>query len=241
MQQPFFYLAARFMTTIIAFVSQKGGVGKSTLSRALAREAAIGGLRTKIADLDTQQGTSVDWNRTRLNARVQPEIAAEAFATAAQALKIAHQYDLLIIDGPARTSSGTLEIARVANLVVQPTGASVDDLRPAVREFHALVQAGIARDKLVFALNRVGTPTEDAETRAYLTEAGYAVLDGCLLERPAYRKAQNIGHSVTETSFRNLNARADALIQALIDRVGENDGQSLETETAKHTGRAAAS
>ena len=54
------------MTTIVAFVSQKGGVGKSTLARALAREAAMSGLKTKIADLDTQQGTSVDWHRTRL-------------------------------------------------------------------------------------------------------------------------------------------------------------------------------
>ena len=56
-------------TTIIAFVSQKGGVGKSTMSRALAREAANNGLKAKIADLDTQQGTSVDWHRTRLNQR----------------------------------------------------------------------------------------------------------------------------------------------------------------------------
>ena len=241
MLQPSFYLAARFMTTIIAFVSQKGGVGKSTLSRALAREASIGGLKTKIADLDTQQGTSIDWNRTRLNAGIEPEVAAEAFATAAQALKIADQYDLLIIDGPARTSTGTLEIARVADLVVQPTGASVDDLRPAVREFHALVQAGIPKNKMTFALNRIGTPTEEAEARAYIKEAGYAVLDGCLLERPAYRKAQNVGHSVTETSFRNLNTRADALIQALIDRVRDNNGRSLETETPDLARRSAAS
>ena len=55
----------------------------------------------------------------------------------------------------------------------------------------------------------------------YIAEAGYAVLEGCLLERPAYRKAQNTGHAVTETSFRNLNSKADALIQTLIDRVGE--------------------
>ncbi len=54
------------MTMIIAFVSQKGGVGKSTLARAVAREAAYGGLKVKIADLDTQQGTSVDWHRTPL-------------------------------------------------------------------------------------------------------------------------------------------------------------------------------
>ena len=210
------------MTTIIAFVSQKGGVGKSTLSRALAREAAAGGLATKIADLDTQQGTSIDWHRTRLNAGIKPAVAAEAFSTAEEALKSARHFDLLIIDGPARTSRGTLEIARVADLVVQPSGASVDDLRPAVREFHALVRAGIPKSKLTFALNRIGTAAEEAEARAYIAEAGYAVLAGCLLERPAYRKAQNVGHAVTETSYAGLNAKADGLIQALIDKVQTN-------------------
>jgi chromosome partitioning protein len=212
------------MTTIIAFVSQKGGVGKSTLARAVAREAANNGLKVKIADLDTQQGTCIDWNRTRLNTGLQPAVAAEAFATAAQALKIADQYDLFIIDGPARTSSGTLDIAKVADLVVQPSGASVDDLKPAVREFHALIKAGIPKSKLVFALNHIGTPAEENEARAYIAEAGYAVLDGCLSERPAYRKAQNTGRAVTETSFPNLNTKADALIQALIDRVGDAHG-----------------
>ncbi len=211
------------MATIIAFVSQKGGVGKSTLSRALAREAAAGGLSTKIADLDTQQGTCVDWHRTRLHAGYKPAVAAEAFATADQALKAADKFELLIIDAPARTSKGTLDIARVADLVVQPTGASVDDLRPAVREFHALVQAGIPKEKLTFALNHIGTAAEEAEARAYIAEAGYTALTGCLLERPAYRKAQNGGHAVTETSYAGLNAKADALIQALIDKV-KTDG-----------------
>lgn len=215
-------LSEKAVATIIAFVSQKGGVGKSTLARALAREAADGGLRTKIADLDTQQGTSIDWHRTRLNAGIRPEVAAEAFASAEQALKAADHYDLLIIDGPARTSRGTLDIARLADLVVQPTGASVDDLRPAVREFHALVQAGIPKGKLTFALNRIGTAAEEVEARAYVMEAGYVALAGCLLERPAYRKAQNTGHAITETSYAGLNAKADALIQALIDMVHQD-------------------
>jgi chromosome partitioning protein len=227
------------MTTIIAFVSQKGGVGKSTLSRALAREAAKNNLKTKIADLDTQQGTSIDWNRTRLNAGILPAVAAEAFSTAAQALKVAGQYELLIIDAPARASSGTLEIAKVADLVVQPTGASRDDLMPAVREFHALVKAGISKNKLAFALNHIGTVTEEASAREFLIEAGYTVLDGCLQERPAYRMAQNKGHSITETTYRKLNVKADALIQALIDRIGGDNGQSDEIKTKKHTRRAA--
>lgn len=207
------------MAMMIALVSQKGGVGKSTLSRALAREAAAGGLRVKVADLDTQQGTSVDWHRTRLHAGLEPVVSVEAFATAAQAMESGDTYDLLVIDAPARTSQATLEIAKASNLVVQPTGASLDDLRPAVREFHAMVKAGIPADRLVFALNRIGTDAEEAEARAYLEQAGYSVLNGSLFERPAYRQAQNEGRAITETRFPKLNERADALLQSLIDRV----------------------
>jgi chromosome partitioning protein len=39
------------MVAIVGLISQKGGVGKSTLARALAREAAAGGLRVLLADL----------------------------------------------------------------------------------------------------------------------------------------------------------------------------------------------
>jgi ABC-type cobalamin/Fe3+-siderophores transport system ATPase subunit len=73
------------MATIIALVSQKGGVGKSTLARALAREAAVSGLKVKLADLDTQQGTSTNWHRRRLDAGAEPEFSVESFKTAAQA------------------------------------------------------------------------------------------------------------------------------------------------------------
>lgn len=207
------------MAAIVAFVSQKGGVGKSTLARALAREAAAGGLRVKVADLDTQQGTAVDWHRLRLSQGIEPVVSVEAFATAAQALEAAKGYDLLIIDGPAHTSSATLDIARAADLIVQPSGASRDDLIPAVREFHALTKAGVPNDRLAFALNRIGTPAEEVAARVYLQQAGYTVLDGSLRDRPAYRQAQNTGHSITETRFAGLNERADTLIQSLIDRV----------------------
>lgn len=207
------------MAAIVAFVSQKGGVGKSTLARALAREAAYGGLRVKVADLDTQQGTIVDWHRLRLSLGIEPIVSVEAFGTAAQALEAATGYDLLIIDGPARTSQATLDIARAADLIVQPSGASRDDLIPAVREFHALTKAGIPAERLAFALNRIGTPAEEVASRAFLEDAGYSVLAGFLRDRPAYRQAQNTGHSITETRYAGLNDQADTLIQSLIDRV----------------------
>ncbi len=88
---------------------------------------------------------------------------------------------------------------------------------PLCESFMPLVKAGIPKARLVFALNRVGTESEEEAARAYIAEAGYAVLKGALLERPAYRQAQNTGHAVTETSYRKLNVRADKLIQALIN------------------------
>jgi chromosome partitioning protein len=77
------------------------------------------------------------------------------------------------------------------------------------------------KDKLTFALNRIGTPAEEAEARAYIAEAGYVALNGCLLERPAYRKAQNTGHAITETSYAGLNAKADAVAGQNAGSVGQ--------------------
>ena len=54
------------MATIIGIVSQKGGVGKSTIARLLAREYAQAGWNAKIADLDVAQGTSFNWQARRL-------------------------------------------------------------------------------------------------------------------------------------------------------------------------------
>jgi len=206
--------------TVIAFVSQKGGVGKSTLARGLAREAAKSGLAVKIADLDTQQGTSVEWHRRRLNEGVEPVVSVEGYKTADQALSQAVHYDLLIIDAPARASEGTQKIAERAQLVVQPTNPALDDLGPAVRLFHELTKAGIPKGRLVFALNHVLTETEEVSAREYLREAGYAVLQGYIPSKTSYRDAQNHGRAITETRYGALNEKADSLIQALINLVG---------------------
>jgi chromosome partitioning protein len=214
-------LEAIFMTAVIAFISQKGGVGKSTLARALGREAVASNLNVKIADLDTDQATIIDWHKTRTQKDISPAISVELFRTVAAAIKAGTKCDLLVIDGPAMASAGTTEIARHAHLIVQPTGSGLDDLRPAVRVFHGLVKAGIPASKLIFALNHIGTEPEAEAARAYIEEAGYAVLQGYLPERPAYRLAQNEGLAVTETRFATLKKQADTLIQALIDRVGE--------------------
>jgi chromosome partitioning protein len=204
---------------IIGFVSQKGGVGKSSLARTLAREASNNKLHVKIADLDIQQATSTNWVRRRLANEITPSISVEPFSTGKQAIESNSAYDLLVVDGPARASKGTYEIAQCSNLIVQPTGASLDDLEPAILLFHELVKKGISKSKLVFALSRIGTESEERQARNYLEQSGYETLQGCIYEKPAYRQAQNNGYALTETSYKKLNEKADTLIQSLIDKI----------------------
>src|SRR6185295_16768944 len=105
---------------IVAFVSQKGGTGKSTLARALGAVVAAAGLRVKIADLDPHQGTVLEWERIREENSTTPPISVEAFDSAAEAIAAAEEDELLIIDAPAGATRATLEIAQAATLIVQP-------------------------------------------------------------------------------------------------------------------------
>ncbi|CAG8645519.1 4758_t:CDS:2, partial [Diversispora eburnea] len=179
--------------TIIAFISQKGGVGKSTLARAVAVEASKQKLNVLLADCDPQQAT------------------IEVFPTVQQGLRETNKYDLTIIDGPARTSHATLEIAQKADLVIQPTGASRDDLIPAVKEFNALVKAGVNKKKLIFALTRLSTPKEAEAIKDYLKDTGYKYSETYLYEKTSYKQTQNEGRSITETKYKKLAKQAKDL------------------------------
>jgi chromosome partitioning protein len=203
---------------ILGVVSQKGGVGKSTVARLVAREYANANWAVKICDLDVAQGTSFSWQARRLRNKVEPVIPVERFGTVDQALKIAGQYDLLILDGPPHSTSGTLRIVQAAELSILPSGLSLDDLEPSVLLAHELVKKGISRQKLAFALCRVGdNESEIQEAREYIREAGYTALKGEIPERTAYRRATDSGRAPTETAFPSLNSRADTLAQSIVD------------------------
>jgi chromosome partitioning protein len=208
------------MAVIVGMVSQKGGVGKSTLSRLVAREYALAGWTVKIADLDVSQGTSFNWQSRRLQAGIEPVIPVERFGTVEQALKTGSHYDLLILDGPPHSTVGTLKIAAASLLTILPTGLSLDDLEPSVLLAHELRKREIKAAKIAFALSRVGeSESEIAEARDYITQAGYRVLAGSLPEKTAYRRASDEGRSLTETRFPSLNRRSDELAQGIVDLI----------------------
>src|SRR5688572_573671 len=165
------------MTIHIGIVSQKGGVGKSTLCRLIACEYAKAGWSVKIADLDVAQGTCYDWQSRRMSNKVTPDVPVERFSSINQALKFSHVYDLMVFDGKPYATSQTLEIATTANLLILPTGLALDDLRPSVLLAGQLVAKGISPEKLTFAFCRIGeSESELHEAMRYIQEAGYSIL-----------------------------------------------------------------
>jgi chromosome partitioning protein len=216
------------MAIIVSFVSQKGGVGKSTLSRLLAREFANLGWSVKIADLDISQGTSFQWRARRLESGVEPDVPVEQFGSVDKALKLAGQYDMLICDGAPHSSAATKAIAQASDLVVIPTGLAVDDLQPAVTLAHDLVKHGVLRSKIVFALCRVGnSQAEIDDGHAYLEKTGYGTLAGELPEQVAYRRASDEGRALTETRYVSLNQRAELLAQGVVDMITQLSKRSV--------------
>jgi chromosome partitioning protein len=204
------------MTIVVAFVSQKGGVGKSTLARALAASAMRAGLAVKTVDLDPQQATITVWAQARDRYKVSPSIKVEAFASAKDALAIAGNEQIRIIDTRGAIGDEVAEIAAHARLLVQPTSPTVDDLYPGVLVFKALERVGISRDKLAFALCRTLAEDEASGAHAYLKGLGYTILAGDIPEHLDYRKAMNEGRAITEVNEPNLAARAEIMIADLL-------------------------
>ncbi len=225
------------MALFAGIVSQKGGVGKSSLARLIAREYASAGWSVKIADLDLSQGTSFHWQARRLQNAIEPAVAVERFGSVESVLKIGDHYDLVILDGAPHSTATTLRIAQVSELVLLPTGLALDDLEPAVLLAHELVKKGVDREKLAFCLCRVGdSDLEISEARDYLSRAGYQVLPGSIPEKIAYRRASDEGKALTETRFPSLNQRCDELAQAIIDFISPRkvllDGQNTASRAS---------
>lgn len=205
---------------VIACLSQKGGVGKSTISRLIARTYASAGWNVKIADFNTKQLTSVDWVGIRMASGIEPEISA-APCSSAKGFK-REPYDLIIADGKPDSDDTSLEIAKAANLIIIPTGLALDDLKPQVMFVNELVSKGVKRERMLIVLNKITESTAAVqEARAYLRAAGYQIADNDLIAKTGYQMAQNIGRSVAETNYPSLNEKADDLAAEIVAKMNE--------------------
>jgi chromosome partitioning protein len=113
---------------ILAFVNQKGGVGKSTLTTNIAA-ALSEKYRVLLLDTD-QQGSSEDWGVARIN-RLEEKNRLRGFSKNYRGIKkasevtidleeVAGSYDVVVIDTPGRNELVSLGVIAAANMVIIP-------------------------------------------------------------------------------------------------------------------------
>ncbi|WP_316860613.1 ParA family protein [uncultured Cohaesibacter sp.] len=209
----------------IAVLAQKGGVGKSTIARLIATEFSRldeGTWNVVIADMDVLQSTSFHWAERRDRNAITPHVLVERFKFVDHALAAADGYDVMVFDAAPHASQDTLKIARFSDVVIIPTGLSLDDLEPTVnlaRELHA---KGVKANTIVMGLCRVGDSiVEELEARRYLAETEFRTASGHLPDRTAYRRASDMGQAVTETPYGSLNQKAKHFYQSLMQQLYE--------------------
>lgn len=203
----------------IGCISQKGGAWKSTIARALGTTYTAAGWITKIIDLDTKQATATKWQQRRLLAGISPAVPVQLFGNVATALSRSGDADLLIMDGPANATEETVKIAKACQLLILPTGLTLDDLEPQVALANSLVDThGIPVERIVFALCKTTkrqAPIDAA--RVYLGKTRFATLAGSIQHADSYANAMNEGRSITETSFKGPRTKAVEVIQSAVD------------------------
>ena len=178
----------------IAFVTQKGGSGKSTLCINLSIAAQEAGRSVCILEMD-RQATISDWAENRDGEG--PEVA-QVDATQLDAVIERLQgsgYDYVFIDTPGVDSPGTLSAIRAADLCVIPCRPTPADLRA----FKPTLAAIYRLDKrFAFVLNQ--TPPRSYRVRD--AAEGLAVLgvlpDVHIVLRNDYQDAIGVGKGVTE-------------------------------------------
>jgi chromosome partitioning protein len=117
---------------IIAFVNQKGGVCKSTGAVHTADRFARQGKKVVLVDADAQQSSSL-WV-TELNESY-PELRLSTVAIVDpedlfdKLQKLTDEYDLVVVDGPAKSNEITKAILARCHLALIPCRESLVELR----------------------------------------------------------------------------------------------------------------
>jgi len=120
-------LDGRVNMYVLAIVSQKGGVGKSTLAVHLATEATVQGQRVLLLDLDPQ-GSAMEWASRRGD--VPPDVSGANPASVGKEIERARSegYDLVVVDTAPHADHAALQAARSADLVAIPCRPSTFDI-----------------------------------------------------------------------------------------------------------------
>jgi len=160
--------------TVVSFVNQKGGCGKSTLAVHLAWWLASKNHKVAVIDSDGQQSAS-RWLE-KLEPPIQTYVISDGEELGDQIPAIAEHFDYVVVDGGGMLSLITLNIlleSDIAIIPAQPTGLDLSSTYDALKVAARVQQKrrGLPATRLV--LNRATKGTRLlSESQALLKEKG---------------------------------------------------------------------
>jgi len=209
---------------IVAFLNQKGGVGKTTLALHLAGEWAREGKKVTLIDADPQ-GSALDWSEQRAREGHPRRFGVVGLARDTlhrEAPEIARNADRVVIDGPPRVAGLMRSALLTADLVLIPAQPSPFDGWASGEMLKLLDEARIFRPQLVarLVLNRCATRTVIArETAETLAEHEPPLLAAQIGQRVVFADAARSGRLVTELDETSPAAREIAAFAREVGRL----------------------
>jgi chromosome partitioning protein len=179
---------------VIAFVTQKGGSGKTTLAFCCAVAAQERGAKVLILDMDAQ-GTAEAWYQDR--EADTPKLIRLDAVQLPQALEAARtqQFDVVLLDTPGRDEPATAAAIRAADFCIIPCRSTPGDMKATPPTVATIKRLG---KQAAFVL----TQTAPRGGRLAEAEAGLGMLGMVspirIVQRHAYQDAQGRGQGVTE-------------------------------------------
>ena len=180
---------------VLSIISQKGGVGKTTIATALGVQAAQAGLQTILLDLDPQASATF-WSDNRQTKDLGVTALPPTRLTHVIAAARESAADLAIVDTPPFAKDIAFDAASVADLVLIPTKPAVLDI-VAMSRTAELLRTFKKRASVVLTFcPPIGREIEDAEEAVRRME-----MDVCPVRignRIAFSRAQQHGQAAQE-------------------------------------------
>ncbi|KQN29462.1 MULTISPECIES: ParA family protein [unclassified Sphingomonas] len=205
---------------VLAFASQKGGSGKTTLTGHLAVQAERAGHGPVVLiDIDPQGSLSDWWNE---RAAEEPAFAQTTVARLAADLEILRLqgFKLAMIDTPPAITMAIQSVIQVAELIVVPTRPSPHDLRAVGATVDMCARAG---KPLIFVVN-AATPKARITADAALALSQHGTVAPIIVhQRTDFASSMIDGRTVMELDAKSRStAEIEALWRYVCDRLEKN-------------------